>query len=81
MAIACSQKLTEFSKKKLEKKIVSRDDKFVEQKQWDWKGKNQEREANELHNFEERVDHPPSWGIKSLLNIYQGCNLNVFEPA
>jgi len=34
-----------------------------------------------LHNFEERVDHPLIRGTRSLSDIYQRCNVAVFEPA
>lgn len=54
---------------------------FVEQKQWDWDGKKQAKEANELHNFEERVKNPPVRGTRSLTDIYQRYNVAVFEPV
>lgn len=50
-------------------------------KQWDWDGEKQERKANELHNFEERVDYLPVRGTKSFSDIYQKSNVAVFEPA
>jgi len=34
-----------------------------------------------LHNFEERVDHPLIRGTRSLSDIYQRCNVAVFEPG
>ena len=34
-----------------------------------------------MHNFEERVDHPPVRGTRSLSSIYQRWNVVVFEPA
>lgn len=39
----------------------------------------QEKEANELHNFEERVDDPLVWGTRSLTHFNQRYNVAVFE--
>lgn len=61
--------------------LVSRDVKFVEQKQWDWDGEKQVSDTNELHNFEEWVDHLPVRGTRSLSDIYQRSNVVIFEPA
>lgn len=64
-----------------EKKLISRDVEFVEQKQWNWDEDKQEMEANELQNLEERIDHLPVRGTRSLSDIYQRCNVAVFEPV
>lgn len=49
-----------------EKKLISRDVEFVEQKQWNWDKDKQEMEANELQNLEERIDQLPVRGTRSL---------------
>ncbi|RVW50050.1 Retrovirus-related Pol polyprotein from transposon RE2 [Vitis vinifera] len=60
-----------------DKIIVSRDVKFMEDDKWSW-------DAKKNQNFEfldENIDDIPVKGTKSLYNIYQRCNVAVFEPV
>ena len=60
-----------------DKVIVSRDVKFMEDDKWSW-------DAKKNQNFEfldENIDDIPVKGTKSLYNIYQRCNVAVFEPV
>nr|CAN62530.1 hypothetical protein VITISV_029281 [Vitis vinifera] len=60
-----------------DKVIVSRDVKFTEDDKWSW-------DAKKNQNFEfldENIDDIPIRDTKSLSDIYQRCNVAVFEPA
>ena len=60
-----------------DKVIVSRDVKFTENDKWSW-------DAKKNQNFEfldENIDDIPIRDTKSLSDIYQRCNVTVFEPV
>ncbi|RVW24162.1 Retrovirus-related Pol polyprotein from transposon TNT 1-94 [Vitis vinifera] len=60
-----------------DKVIVSRDVKFMEDDKWSWDAK-----KNQNFKFlDENIDDIPLRGTKSLSNIYQRCNVAVFEPV
>jgi len=75
------------------KMTVSRDVHFNEDQQWDWK--NHQRMVGTFINIEsghlrkqttklcenELEDYPPIRGTRLLSDIYQRCNVEIYEPA
>lgn len=61
--------------------IISRDVQFLEHEQWDWKDDSQSQIQRLSLDANEMEDEPPVRGTRLLSDIYQRCNVAVFEPA
>ena len=61
--------------------VTSRDVQFLEHEQWDWTEESQVKHLEELLEDDELVDDQAVRGTRSLADIYQRCNVAVFELA
>lgn len=61
--------------------IVSRDVQFLKDEQWDWNEESLVPNNNSRFDYNELVDDQPVRGTRSLSDIYQRCNVAIFEPA
>ena len=61
--------------------IVSRDVKFIEDKQWNWEESTKEQQTEIWEGIEDNIDDEPVRGTRSLSDIYERSNFAVFEPA
>ncbi|WZY88683.1 hypothetical protein YC2023_045418 [Brassica napus] len=64
-----------------EKLLVSRDVTFMEDKQWNWEQSDSEQVPRILRDTGDNIDDIPVRGTRLLSDIYQNCNIAVFEPG
>ena len=63
------------------KVITSRDVQFLEAEEWNWADNTQNEPEMVSLELEKLVDDTPVRGTRSLVDIYQRCNVAVLEPA
>lgn len=61
--------------------LVSRDVKFMEDRQWNWEESIKMQLPKVPQYFDEDIDDVPVRGIRSLSDVYERNNVAVFEPA
>lgn len=61
--------------------IVSRDTKFMEDKQWSWEESSEKQLPVNSQYLDDSEDDDPVRGTRSLSDIYERSNVAVFEPA
>lgn len=61
--------------------LISRDVHFMENEKWSWNNSEKMPVADPLQNQDGLVDHAPVRGTRLLSDIYQRCNVAVFEPS
>ncbi|XP_049369398.1 uncharacterized protein LOC125834277 [Solanum verrucosum] len=61
--------------------MVSRDVQFLEDEQWEWNEESRVKNHNSQLDYDDLVDDQPIRGTRSLSDIYERCNVAVFEPA
>lgn len=61
--------------------MVSRDVQFLEDEQWEWNEESRAKNHNSQLDYDDLVDDQPIRGTRSLFDIYERCNVAVFEPA
>ncbi|RVX14987.1 Retrovirus-related Pol polyprotein from transposon TNT 1-94 [Vitis vinifera] len=61
--------------------LVSRDVKFMEDRQWNWEESIKMKLPKVPQYFDEDIDDVPVRGIRSLSDVYERNNVAVFEPA
>ncbi|RVW95066.1 Retrovirus-related Pol polyprotein from transposon RE1 [Vitis vinifera] len=61
--------------------LVSRDVKFMENRQWNWEESIKMQLPKVPQYFDEDIDDVPVRGIRSLSDVYERNNVAVFEPA
>ncbi|RVW28396.1 Midasin [Vitis vinifera] len=61
--------------------LVSRDVKFIEDRQWNWEESIKMQLPEVPQYFDEDIDDVPVRGIRSLSDVYERNNVAVFEPA
>ena len=66
---------------KYQKVITSRDVQFLEAEEWNWANNTQNEPEMVSLELEELVDDTPVKDTRSLVDIYQRCNVAVLEPV
>ncbi|XP_015163891.1 uncharacterized protein [Solanum tuberosum] len=61
--------------------MVSRDVQLLKDEQWEWNEESQVKNHNSQLDYDDLVDDQPIRGTRSLSDIYERCNVVVFEPA
>ncbi|KAI4357146.1 hypothetical protein L6164_001113 [Bauhinia variegata] len=61
--------------------LVSRDVKFMENKQWSWEDSVKKHEPEVPQDSGDDKDDVPIRGTRSLSEIYEKCNVAILEPA
>ena len=61
--------------------MVSRDVQFLEDEQWEWNEESRVKIHNSQLDYDDLVDDQPIRGTRSLSDIFERCNVVVFEPA
>ena len=63
------------------KVITSRDVQFLEAEEWNWADNTQNEPEMVSLELEELMDDTPVRGTRSLVDIYQRCNVAILGPA